>query len=109
MTELIAYSHAGTFLANSPPHLDDTLSGRRFPAPLIQPRGIGVPSSTNNVPSGAANFAAFGLLAGGIGVFGLHRLSYALAISAGARVLRLAFARHFGAQSGGKSPHRREP
>ena len=108
MTELIAYSHAGTLLANSSPHLDNTLSGRRFPAPFIQPRGVGVPSSTSNVPWGAANFAAVRSLAGSIGVFDLHRLSYALAFKAGPRVLRLAFARRFGAPSGGKSLDRRE-
>jgi UPF0716 family protein affecting phage T7 exclusion len=92
----IAYFFAGAFLANSVPHYVMGTTGRRFPSPFANPPGQGESSAMTNVVWGLVNAAAGCLLLmPGEFRFGLS-LSMA-AFAAGAALMSVFLARHFGA------------
>ncbi len=86
---------AGAFLCNAIPHLVAGLQGMPFPTPFARPRGIGNSSPLVNFLWGAVNLA--------IGLFILSRNTVAvgpdadcIALAAGALLLGIYLARHFG-------------
>ncbi len=91
----VALFFAGAFLCNCIPHPVAGLQGTPFPTPFARPRGIGSSPALVNFLWGAVNFA--------IGLFLLSRHPVAvgpnadcLALAAGALLLGLYLARHFG-------------
>ena len=101
---IIAAFVTGVLLMNSLPHLVSGTSGRPFPTPFARPPGKGFSSSTVNVAWGFANLACGYVLAGPIGAIDLHRGTDAGAAGAGALLLGLGLARHFGRLHGGNDP-----
>jgi hypothetical protein len=78
--------------------------GRAFQSPFAKPPGKGLSSSTVNVLWGAFNLAvAYGLILH-VGAFDLRDRAQAAAAGAGALVILLHSARHFGEFYGGNSP-----
>jgi hypothetical protein len=93
--EYVALFFAGAFLCNCIPHVVAGLQGAPFPTPFARPRGIG-----NSSPLVNFLWGAFNLL---IGLSILSRQPIAigpsadcLALTAGALLLGLYLARHFG-------------
>ncbi|MEJ1969115.1 MAG: hypothetical protein WDN03_10875 [Rhizomicrobium sp.] len=93
--DYVALFFAGAFLCNCIPHLVAGLQGMKFPTPFARPRGIGNSSPLVNFLWGAVNLA--------IGLFVLSRQpagvgvdAECLSLAAGALLLGLYLARHFG-------------
>ncbi len=99
-----AYFFGGLFAANSIPHIVSGTTGRAFQSPFARPPGKGLSSATVNVLWGAFNLAvAYGLILH-VGAFDLRNGAQAAAAAAGALVICLHAARHFGQFHGGNSP-----
>jgi len=104
MTHAIAWFFGGVFLANSVPHLTAGLMGMPFQSPFAKPPGEGLSSSTVNVLWGAFNLAvAWGLILR-VGAFELRALEHVAVVGAGALLVSLWLARHFGRFHGGNNP-----
>jgi len=103
----VSWFLGGALLANAVPHAASGLMGRAFQSPFARPRGEGLSSSVTNVWWGFLNLAlAYGLLAH-VGNFDTHDTACIATAFAGALLLSLCMARHFGRFNGGNTPERR--
>jgi hypothetical protein len=91
----LAHFFAGAFLANAVPHVVQGVCGNKFQTPFAQPRGIGESSAIVNVVWGMANLAIGTALALGVGPFA-GTIAEWVVLFAGAVVISLFLARHFG-------------
>ena len=103
---LVSYFFGGIFLANVIPHLVSGMMGGPFQTPFAKPSGEGLSSSTVNVLWGFFNAVAGYLLVVQVGNFDVRSISDVLALAAGALLISLFSARHFGQFHGGNSPER---
>jgi hypothetical protein len=92
---------AGALILNALPHLVSGLQGRPFPTPFAKPRGVGDSSPMTNFLWGFANLAI------GAGIVlrwwgEVDREPGAAAAAAGALLIGLYLAMHFGKVRGGK-------
>jgi hypothetical protein len=101
---LLAYFLGGAFLANAIPHLVSGMMGRPFQSPFAKPPGQGLSSPSVNVLWGFANLVAGYLLICRIGDFALRGTPDILASAAGALLIALFSARHFGRFNGAGAP-----
>jgi hypothetical protein len=91
----LAHFFSGVFLANFVPHFVHGISGRRFQTPFASPPGIGESSAIVNVLWGAFNFA--------LGYWLIQHFGWdAHVAGAGALIMALWLAFHFGRVRGGK-------
>ena len=104
---LLSYFFGGAFLANAIPHLVSGMMGRPFQSPFARPPGEGLSSSTVNVLWGFLNVVIGYLLVCRVGAFALRNAADVAALGAGALVMALFAARHFGRFHGGDRPDRR--
>lgn len=104
---LVSYFFGGVFAANAVPHLVAGMTGRSFQTPFAKPPGKGLSSSTVNVVWGFFNAAISYMLVLHVGHFEPRSTSDALALAAGALLISLLSARHFGEFHGGNAPPRR--
>ncbi|ASG25023.1 hypothetical protein [Nitrospirillum viridazoti] len=98
---LASYFFGGAFLANAIPHAVSGMMGRPFQSPFAKPSGQGLSSSTVNVLWGFFNLAVAYVLVCRVGDFGLKDTTDVLALGAGAFLIALFSARHFGRFHGG--------
>ncbi len=99
----VSHFFGGAFCANSIPHLVSGMMGRPFQSPFAKPPGEGLSSATVNVIWGAFNLAVgYGLILQ-VGEFDLRDTVQAGAAAAGALLISLFSARHFGRFHGGNS------
>jgi hypothetical protein len=103
---LVSYFFGGALLANAVPHFVSGMMGRPFQTPFAKPSGKGLSSSTVNVLWGFFNMVAGYLLVVRVGDFQLQSTSHFLAFAAGALLISLPSARHFGQFHGGNTPER---
>jgi hypothetical protein len=89
------------------PHAVSGLMGRAFQSPFAKPRGEGLSSSTTNVWWGFLNLALGYLLLAHVGDFDPHDAACMGTAFAGALLLSLCMARHFGRFNGGNTSERR--
>lgn len=92
----VAYFLAGTFLANSIPHVVHGICGNRFQTPFASPSGVGESSAIINVIWGFANIAAAGALLHSFYQPELPPWSLCIATGSGALATALYLASHFG-------------
>lgn len=98
---LLAYFFGGFFLANAVPHVVSGMMGRPFQSPFAKPPGEGLSSSSINVLWGFFNIVIGYLLVCRVGDFQLRDTADILALGAGAFLISLFSARHFGRFNGG--------
>jgi hypothetical protein len=98
---LLAYFFGGLFLANAVPHVVSGMMGRPFQSPFAKPPGEGLSSSSINVLWGFFNIVIGYLLVCRVGDFQLRDTADILALGAGAFLISLFSARHFGRFNGG--------
>jgi len=103
---LVSYFFAGAFAANAVPHFVAGVLGRSFQTPFAKPPGRGLSSSTVNVVWGSFNAAAAYLLIAHVGAFHPRAASHILTFGAGALLISLLSAHHFGQFHGGNAPSR---
>jgi hypothetical protein len=103
---LVSYFLGGALLANVVPHLVSGMMGRPFQTPFAKPPGQGLSSSTVNVLWGVFNAVAGYLLVVRVGNFDLRSIGDVLAFGAGALLISLHMARHFGQFHGGNAAER---
>lgn len=103
-TYLLSYVFGGAFLANAVPHLAAGMMGRPFQSPFAKPPGQGLSSSTVNVLWGFLNLVVGYLLVCRVGDFDLKDAPDVMALGAGAFLIALFSARHFGRFNGGNAP-----
>lgn len=96
----IAYFGGGAVLTNAIPHLVRGLTGQSFQSPFASPPGAGLSSATVNVLWAFANLSVAYLLLCRVGSFSIRSVDV-LALAAGALVIALFSARHFGQFHGG--------
>ena len=101
---LLSYFFGGAFLANAIPHVVSGVTGKPFQSPFAKPPGEGLSSSTVNVLWGFFNIAVGCVLVCRVDHFGLRNTGDVLACGAGALVIALFSARHFGRFHGGNRP-----
>ena len=101
---LVSYCFGGAFLANAVPHLVSGITGRAFQSPFAKPPGRGLSSATVNVLWGFFNVAVGYGLTVRVGQFDLRSATDVLAAGAGALLISLQLARHFGRFHGGNAP-----
>ncbi len=100
----LSHFFGGLFLANAVPHVVSGMMGRPFQSPFARPSGEGLSSSTVNVLWGFFNLVVGYVLLCRIGDFELRNTGDALACGAGAFLIALFGARHFGRFHGGNEP-----
>lgn len=98
---LLAYFFGGFFLANAVPHVVSGVMGRPFQSPFAKPSEEGLSSSTVNVLWGFFNLIVGYLLVCRVGDFQLGNTADVIALGAGALLISLFSARHFGRFNGG--------
>ncbi|MEW9623732.1 hypothetical protein [Rhodanobacter geophilus] len=103
----VSWFCGGAVLANAVPHAVSGLMGRPFQSPFARPRGEGLSSAATNVAWGFFNLALGYLLLARVGSFDPHDLACMGTAFAGALLLSLCMARHFGRFNGGNTPERR--
>ncbi|WP_342627990.1 hypothetical protein AAC691_18290 [Nguyenibacter vanlangensis] len=103
---LLAYFFGGFFLANAVPHVVSGMMGRPFQSPFAMPPGQGLSSSTTNVLWGFFNIVVGYLLVCRVGDFQLRNTTDMVALGAGAFLISLFSARHFGRFNGGHATER---
>jgi hypothetical protein len=103
---LVSYFFGGIFLANAVPHSVSGMMGRPFQSPFAKPPGKGLSSSTVNVLWGFFNAVIAYLLVLRVGDFDVRSTSDVLALAAGALLISLQSARHFGRFHGGNTASR---
>lgn len=103
---LFSYFFGGVFLANAVPHVVSGMMGRPFQSPFASPPGEGFSSSTINVVWGFFNIIIGYVLVCRVGDFELRETADIVALGAGAFVISLFLARHFGRFNGGNEPER---
>jgi hypothetical protein len=102
----VSYFFGGLFLTNVVPHFVSGVMGEPFQTPFAKPPGRGLSSSTVNVLWGFANFVIAYLLLLRVGHFDLRSIACVAPFAAGALLISLQSARHFGQFHGGNSPKR---
>jgi hypothetical protein len=100
---LLSYFFGGALLANAVPHFVSGMMGRPFQSPFATPSGRGLSSSTVNVLWGFFNIALGYLLICRVGDFGLRNNADMLSCGAGALLIAIFAARHFGRFHGGNA------
>jgi hypothetical protein len=100
----LSYFFGGVFLANAVPHFVNGISGHPFQSPFAKPPGEGLSSSTVNVLWGFLNLVIGYILIFRVGNFDLHSTPQVADAGAGALLLSVMMARHFGRFHGGNSP-----
>jgi hypothetical protein len=103
---LVSYFAGGLCLANVVPHFVCGVMGKPFQTPFAKPPGKGLSSSTVNVLWGFANVVFAYLLLLRVGHFDPRSMSCVAPCAAGALLISLLSARHFGALHGGNTPER---
>ena len=98
---LVAYFFGGVFAANAVPHTVAGMMGQPFQSPFAKPPGEGLSSSTVNVLWGFANAIVAYLLILRVGRFQPRATSHVCLVGAGALLISLHLARHFGRFHGG--------
>jgi len=106
LTHLVSYFFGGLFLANVVPHFVSGTMGKPFQTPFAKPPGKGLSSSTVNVLWGFANFVFAYLLLVRVGDFDPRSIACIAPFAAGALLISLLMARHFGQFHGGNTPGR---
>ena len=101
---LLSCFFGGAFLANAIPHVVSGMMGRPFQSPFAKPPGQGLSSSTVNVLWGFFNIGVGYVLVCRVGDFGLSNTGDVLACGAGALLLAVFCAWHFGRFHGGNQP-----
>ena len=101
---LVSCFLGGAFLANAIPHVVSGMMGKPFQSPFAKPPGEGLSSSTINVLWGFFNLAISYLILCRIGDFALKDTADIVALGAGAFLIALLLARHFGRFNGGNQP-----
>jgi hypothetical protein len=101
---LASYFFGGLFLANAIPHFVSGIMGRPFQTPFAKPSGKGLSSSTVNVLWGFVNFVFAYLLLACVGKFDPRSSVCMGPFVAGAMLISLFSARHFGQFHGGNNP-----
>jgi hypothetical protein len=102
----VSYFFGGVFLANAVPHFVSGTMGRPFQSPFAKPPGKGLSSSTVNVLWGFLNFVLAYLLLLRVGQFDPRSIACIVPLAAGALVISLHAARHFGQFHGGNLTER---
>ena len=97
----LSYFFGGAFLTNALPHFMSGMMGRAFQSPFAKPPGEGLSSATVNVLWGFLNLAVGYVLICLVGDFDLHSTGQVVAAGAGALLMSLMLARHFGRFHGG--------
>jgi hypothetical protein len=100
----VSYFFGGIFLANAVPHFVCGTMGRSFQSPFANPPGKGLSSSTVNVLWGFFNAVTGYMLVLRVGHFDVRSTSNVLVLAAGALLISLYLARHFGQFHGGNTP-----
>ncbi|MGO9324792.1 MAG: hypothetical protein ACLP07_09545 [Terracidiphilus sp.] len=98
---LIEWFFGGAFLANSVPHIVNGISGRAFQSPFAKPPGEGLSSSVVNVVWGFFNLAIAYVLLVWLGELNLRYWWQIATAGAGALLLSVMMAHHFGRFHGG--------
>ena len=101
---LVSYFLGGISLANAVPHFVSGMMGRSFQSPFAKPPGRGLSSSTVNVLWGFFNAAIGYMLVLRVGHFDVRSTSNVLVLAAGALLISIHAARHFGQFHGGNTP-----
>ncbi len=101
IVHFIEWFFGGAFLANSVPHIVNGISGQPFQTPFAKPPGQGLSSSTVNVVWGFFNLAVAYILLVWLGQFDIHYWWQVVTAFAGALLLSVMMARHFGRFHGG--------
>lgn len=101
---LLSYFFGGAFLANAVPHFVSGVMGRPFQSPFAKPSGRGLSSSTVNVLWGSFNIVVGYVLVCRVGDFSLKDTADVATFGAGALLIALPSARHFGRFHGGNQP-----
>jgi hypothetical protein len=101
IVHLIEWFFGGAILANSVPHFVNGISGRPFQSPFAKPPGEGLSSSVVNVLWGFFNLAVAYVLLVWLGQFNIHNWWQVVTAGAGALLLSVMMARHFGRFHGG--------
>ncbi|HVN92540.1 MAG TPA: hypothetical protein VMT38_02535 [Terracidiphilus sp.] len=96
IVHLIEWFFGGAFFANSVPHIVNGISGRPFQSPFAKPPGQGLSSSTVNVLWGFLNLVFAYVLLIWLGQFNIHFWLHVVTAGAGALLLSVMMARHFG-------------
>lgn len=100
----VAYFFGGAFLANALPHLGNGISGHASRGPFASPPGVGLSSSTVNVPWAFFKLAVGYLLVCRVGSFNLRKTQHVLVLGAGILIMSLMLAHAFGRFHGGCEP-----
>ncbi|MBD8882091.1 hypothetical protein IHE49_16530 [Rhodanobacter sp. 7MK24] len=103
----LSWFFGGALLANAVPHVVNGLTGCAFQSPFAKPPGEGLSSSTTNVCWGYLNLALGYLLLAHVGHFDVQSIPCVGTAFAGALLLSVLMARHFGRFHGGNAPERR--
>ncbi len=103
---LLSYFFGGAVLANAIPHLVAGMMGRPFQSPFAKPSGEGLSSSTVNVLWSFFNLAVGYMLVCRVGDFDVRATAHVAALGAGALLIAVFSARHFGRFNGGNAPDR---
>ena len=98
---VVACFFGGAFFANAIPHVVSGVMGQAFQTPFADPPGQGRSSSTLNVVWGFLNAAVSYVLLCRISAFDVQATGDIVAAGAGALLLSLFAARHFGRVNGG--------
>jgi hypothetical protein len=93
---LVSYFFGGLFFANAIPHYVSGVMGRPFQSPFAKPPGEGLSSTTVNVLWGVFNALVGYLLVLRVGYFDLRSTSHVVSLAAGALLISIFSARHFG-------------
>lgn len=93
---IVAHLFAGIFLANGVPHFVNGISGNPFQTPFASPPAVGESSPIVNVLWGTANFVIGLWLLVGVSEFRLGLNPDTIAVFAGALLIALTLAWHFG-------------
>ena len=101
---LVSYFFGGVFSANAIPHFVAGTMGRPFQSPFAKPPGEGLSSSTVNVVWGFFNAVAGYALVLRVGHFDVRSTRDVVVVGAGALLIGLQLARHFGRFHGGNTP-----
>jgi hypothetical protein len=104
---LVSYFFGGISLANAVPHFVSGMMGRSFRSPFAKPPGRGLSSSTVNVLWGFFNAVIGYMLVLLVGHFDPRSIACIAPFAAGALLISLLSARHFGELHGGNNPERR--